>query len=84
MSGATFTWMGRSVSFQQGESIASALDAAGIVSFGPGVPPAQTRFFCGIGACQCCLVRVDGALREACLTEAAAGLKVEPAGGAHG
>ncbi len=84
MSGATFSWMGRSIPFQEGESIASALDAAGIVFFGPGVPPSQMRFFCGIGACQCCLVRVDGATREACLTAAAAGLEVEPAGGAHG
>lgn len=83
MTGATFSWMGRAIPFREGESIASALDAANVVSFGPDMPPSEARFFCGIGACQCCLVRVGGTIREACLTPASAQLQVEPAGDAR-
>lgn len=83
MTGAAFFWMGRAIPFREGESIASALDAAGVFCFGPATPPTENRFFCGIGACQGCLVRVDGKIREACLTPASARLQVEPAGGAR-
>lgn len=83
MTGATFLWMDRAIPFLEGESIASALDAAGVVTFGPGLPPAESRFFCGIGACQGCIVRVNGEIREACLTPASARLEVEPAGEAR-
>ncbi len=72
-----FTWRERTIPFQPGESIAAALVAAGVVSFGAG-PPAGARYFCGIGTCQGCLVRVDGVVREACLTPAVAGGTIEP------
>ncbi|MBR0554591.1 (2Fe-2S)-binding protein [Ciceribacter sp. L1K23] len=72
-----FDWMGTSIPFRAGESIAAALDAAGIRTFGADTSGQETRYFCGIGACQCCVVRVDGVVREACVTTAIAGMRVE-------
>lgn len=84
MIGQTFDWMGRRISFRVGESIAAALDAAGIRTFGPDTLGQETRYFCGIGACQCCLVRVDGIVREACITPAKAGMQAETLEAHHG
>ncbi|MBV2183890.1 MAG: (2Fe-2S)-binding protein [Rhizobium sp.] len=77
MRAQTFDWRGRSIPFRTGESLAAALEAAGILTFGPDALGQETRYFCGIGACQCCLLRVDGVVREACITPARAGMKVE-------
>ena len=77
MTGETFDWMGRNIPFRMGESIAAALEAAGIFTFGPDTLGQETRYFCGIGACQCCLLRVDGVIREACITPVKAGMQVE-------
>jgi len=77
MSAQTFLFGGRPVVFRDGESLAAALDACGIRSFGPDALGRDTRYFCGIGACQCCLVSVDGRTVEACLTPARPGLVVE-------
>lgn len=77
MSGQTFHWQGRAIPFRPGESLAAALDAVGIVSFGCGPLGEETRYFCGIGACQSCLLRVDGLVREACITPARPGMEVE-------
>lgn len=84
MSAQTFDWMGQSIPFRTGESIAAALDIAGIRTFGPDALGQETRYFCGIGACQCCLVRVDGIIREACITLARAGMIVDALEGCHG
>lgn len=84
MSANTFIWQDREIPFVAGESIAAALTAAGILTFGPDMSGRETRYFCGIGACQNCLVRVDGRVVEACLTAAHTGLVVTAAGGAHG
>lgn len=84
MSANTFIWQDREIPFVAGESIAAALTAAGILTFGPDMGGRETRYFCGIGACQNCLVRVDGRVVEACLTVAHTGLVVTAAGGAHG
>lgn len=84
MSDNTFLWQGQPVAFTAGESIAAALTAAGIMNFGPDMAGRDTRYFCGIGACQGCLVQVDGRLTESCLTPASAGLQVANAGGTHG
>ena len=73
----TFNWRGHAIPFRTGESLAAALEAAGIVSFGSGPLGEETRYFCGIGACQNCLLRVDGLIREACITSARAGMEVE-------
>jgi predicted molibdopterin-dependent oxidoreductase YjgC len=80
MNGESFFWMGRRIPFRRGESVAAALEAAGILSFGPDPGGRPTRYFCGIGACQCCLVRIDGCVTEACLTPAYSGARVERAG----
>jgi predicted molibdopterin-dependent oxidoreductase YjgC len=77
MTGECFFWMGQRIPFRAGETIAAALEAAGILSFGPGLAGGPTRYFCGIGACQSCLVRIDGRVREACLTPAYSGAQVE-------
>lgn len=77
MTDETFQWMAQEIPFRQGESIAAALEAQDIQTFGPDASGQDTRFFCGIGACQCCLVRVGGCVTEACLTPARGGLCVE-------
>lgn len=80
MSKDTFFFEGQTIEFNQGESIAAALTAASIITFGKDAAGRDTRYFCGIGACQCCLVRVDGNTTEACLTPAKSGLNVKAAG----
>jgi predicted molibdopterin-dependent oxidoreductase YjgC len=70
----TFTWAGQTVLFHPGESIVAALIRSGQLDFGPAHGGLRLRYFCGVGACQCCLVSVDGASPvEACLTPAQAG-----------
>lgn len=78
---STFFWNGRPIAFRPGETIALALEAAGIRRFGADPLGTPTRYFCGIGACQGCLVRIDGRLVEACLTPAIDGRSVEETGG---
>ncbi|MCL6710013.1 (2Fe-2S)-binding protein [Pseudomonas sp. R2.Fl] len=73
-----FHWRNRTIPFRPGESIAAALDAAGVRAFGMDALGRQTRYFCGIGACQGCLVRIDGVAREACLTPARPDIAVRP------
>ena len=76
MNGNTFLWCGRPVRFRPGQSIGTALLAAGVAEFGvSGL--GQARYFCGVGACQGCTVRVDGIVREACIAPAVAGAVVE-------
>ncbi|MCE1236283.1 MAG: (2Fe-2S)-binding protein [Hyphomicrobiales bacterium] len=76
MTGGTFSWNGRDVAFRAGESIGAALAGAGVDALGHDPAGRATRWFCGIGACQNCLVRVGGRLVEACLTPAEDGLVV--------
>ena len=72
----TFLWAGEHIRFEPSDSIAAALDRAGIIDFGRGQGPCAARYFCGIGACQACVVSVDGVPAEACLTPAVAGSDV--------
>lgn len=78
MSGATFTWNGQPIPFRDGQSLAAALDAAGVRDLGSDGLGGRRRVFCAIGACQGCLVRRDGVVVEACLTTATAGAAVTP------
>ena len=74
---STIYWMGEAVSFRFGETIAAALRRAGIDDFGPATGKLRARYFCGIGACQSCLVSVDDACPvEACLTPAKDGMRL--------
>jgi aerobic-type carbon monoxide dehydrogenase small subunit (CoxS/CutS family) len=79
MTQRTFFWNGRPIAFRDGETIATALAAAGVKSLGRDAAGRPTRWFCGIGACQNCLVRIDGRLVEACLTPARDAATVEAA-----
>lgn len=76
----TFLFDGVVVPFEANETIAAALDRAGVVSLGEGQGGCAARYFCGIGACQACVVSVDGTRMEACLTPAREGQRVEPVG----
>lgn len=76
----TFLFGGVVVPFEAGETLAAALDHAGVLALGDGQNGCAARYFCGIGACQACVVSVDGARVEACLTTARAGQVVEPVG----
>ena len=71
-------WRGTAVSFRPGETLAAALRQAGIEDLGPAVGGLQLRYFCGIGACQSCLVSVNGGSPvEACLTPARAAMQLD-------
>lgn len=74
-----FYWIDRPVSFRPGETIAAALLRAGIADLGAGGGIVPGRVFCGIGACQACVVAVagEGAV-EACLTPARPGMRLTP------
>ena len=76
MSGETFLFDGAAIPFAANETIARALDRSGIRNFGAGQGTTAGRYFCGIGACQACIVSVDGTSMEACLTPARSGLRV--------
>ena len=72
-----FFWNGEPVAFQPGETIAAALLRAGIADLGRSGDVPGGRVFCGIGACQGCVVAVAGAAPvEACLTPASEGLRL--------
>lgn len=76
MSGQSFLWQGNPILFRPGESLAAALAGAGVIGYGPDALGSDTRYFCGIGTCQGCLVRIRDRVVEACLTPAASGLVV--------
>lgn len=77
--GFTFRFDGRTVPAHPGETIASALLAAGIRHLRTTRVHGRPRgLFCGIGSCFDCLVTVDGRpSQRACLTPAAPDLEVE-------
>jgi predicted molibdopterin-dependent oxidoreductase YjgC len=70
---------GKPVTAYHGETIATALMAAGITSFHQNRPGyAPSRLYCGMGVCMQCLVTVDGIHScQACKTLARPGMKVE-------
>jgi aerobic-type carbon monoxide dehydrogenase small subunit (CoxS/CutS family) len=76
MSAGSFLWRGRAVPFAPGETIAAALAHAGVLDMGRDQAGNAVRYFCGIGACQGCLVRCEGRIVEACLTPAMDGAVV--------
>jgi aerobic-type carbon monoxide dehydrogenase small subunit (CoxS/CutS family) len=83
MNGGCFLWRGGPIPFEAGESIAIALAKAGVRELGAGGAGQGLRYFCGIGACQNCLVAIDGAVVEACLTPARDGVHVDTPEGGH-
>ncbi|MDD4903862.1 MAG: 2Fe-2S iron-sulfur cluster-binding protein, partial [Candidatus Bipolaricaulis sp.] len=78
----TFTFAGNAVTSYPGETIASALFAAGVRIFGhhpkDGAPQG---IFCANGQCSQCMVLANGVAVKACMTPAVPGLRVEPLDG---
>lgn len=74
----TFTFDGRGVPFQEGQSVGAALIASGVRSWRTTRRSERPRgVFCGIGICFDCLVTVDGRPnRRACIVPAASGMRV--------
>lgn len=72
-----FTFEGRPVTAHEGETLATALLAAGIAAFGTTREGQPRMPLCNMGTCFDCAVTVDGQrLVRACLTEAREGLCV--------
>ena len=68
---------GQAIAALEGESIAAALSAAGIVAFRRTAGGAPRGLYCGMGACFDCVVTVDGRIgRRACLEKVADGMEV--------
>lgn len=80
-----FTFDGRPITAEAGQSIAAALLAAGLRSWRATRVQGQPRgLFCGIGVCHDCLLVVNGvAGMRACITEAHEGDIVQRQEGAH-
>ncbi len=75
----TFYFNDKKVEGYKGDSIASALHAAGIKHFTTSLKYERPRgFFCGIGKCSSCLMRVNGVPNiRTCIAPLKEGIKVE-------
>jgi len=73
----SFTFEGETITAIAGESLAAALTAAGHMGLRQAGPTERRGLYCGMGACQDCLVEVDGrGSQRACMAKAADGLAV--------
>jgi len=73
----TIHFDGRPIAALEGETVAAALSAAGIVAFRRTASGAPRGLYCGMGACFDCVVTVDGRIgQRACLTKVADGMQV--------
>jgi predicted molibdopterin-dependent oxidoreductase YjgC len=69
---------GRPFSAREGDSVAAALLAAGIVTFRTTFSGAPRAPLCMMGACFECLVTIDGhARRQACMVVVRPGIAIE-------
>ncbi len=72
-----FTFEGETIHGRAGESLAASLTAAGVLGLRQAGPDEQRGLFCGMGACQECLVEIDGrGGQRACMVKSEAGLTV--------
>ncbi|MGV3650051.1 MAG: (2Fe-2S)-binding protein, partial [Devosia sp.] len=73
-----FMFEGQPVEALEGETIAAALTAAGHVALRETGQGRETRgLYCGMGACQDCLVEIDGrGAQRACMTKVGPGLDI--------
>ena len=77
-----FTWQARKFSARQGETIASALFANGIRTFGHHAKDgAPQGIFCANGQCAQCLVLADGLPVKSCMDLVRPEVRVEPVEG---
>lgn len=75
-----FLWNGTEIHCRMGETIATALLCAGQLELRRSPRAGNPRgAWCMMGVCQECLIRVDGVVRQACLTPAESGLRVSAA-----
>jgi len=74
-----FLFEGEKVEGYENESVAAALSAAGVRTFGFSKRFAHPRgWFCGVGKCSACLMRIDGIPNErTCITPIREGMIVE-------
>jgi len=74
-----FYYKGKKLKAYEGESIAAALHANGIKEFSKSMKFHRPRgFFCGIGKCSSCLMKVDGVPNvRTCITPVREGMVVE-------
>ncbi len=82
----TILWDGKEVPARAGESLATALLAAGIRTFRETPVSGEARGpLCLMGACFDCLVEVEGTPNvQACMTPVRAGLRAAPQRGVRG
>jgi sarcosine oxidase subunit alpha len=74
----TFTFEGRTIEAWQGDTVAGALWAVGVVALGAIPGGAPRGMACGIGHCFACRVTVDGNPGvRACLVPVRSGMRVE-------
>ena len=73
----TLHFDGTEIPALEGETVAAALSAAGLLSMRRTASGAPRGLFCGIGACFDCLVSIDGRVgQRACLAPATDGMRV--------
>ncbi len=76
----TFSFDGRPIEAIEGETIAAALSAAGILAYRTTPSGAPRGLYCGMGACFDCVVTVDARIgQRACMTKVADGMVVQGA-----
>jgi len=74
-----FAWDGRALTAQAGDTIAAALFANGIRTFGHHHKDGSSQgIFCANGQCAQCMVLADGRPVKACVTRVRPGMRVEP------
>ena len=67
----------REIEALEGETVAASLSAAGILTFRHTLTGAPRGLHCGMGACQDCVVTIDGRIgQRACVTAVRAGMDV--------
>jgi predicted molibdopterin-dependent oxidoreductase YjgC len=80
----TFFVDGRAIEARAGETIATALAAAGVRTLRRTAKLDEPRgVYCVMGVCWECVVRVDGRVVRACVTPATPSLAVETLGDSH-
>jgi NADPH-dependent 2,4-dienoyl-CoA reductase/sulfur reductase-like enzyme/Fe-S-cluster-containing hydrogenase component 2/bacterioferritin-associated ferredoxin len=77
-----FTWKGRALEARAGETLSSALFAAGVRVFGHHAKDGAAQgIFCANGQCAQCLVLADGIPVKSCMELVRPGVRVEPVEG---
>ncbi len=71
---------GAEIAALEGETVAASLSAAGIVTFRHTPTGAPRGLHCGMGACQDCVVTIDGRIgQRTCVTQVRAGMDIRSA-----